>query len=66
MVCMVNQTALDLIKDAENGGSGETNQRPATCNGVEKESSNDTTSGDRVHILISLTVHIHNMQLRTL
>ncbi|KAK3765989.1 hypothetical protein RRG08_002232 [Elysia crispata] len=47
MVCMVNQTALDLIKDAENGGSGETNQRPATCNGVEKESSNDTTSGDR-------------------
>ncbi|RUS90911.1 hypothetical protein EGW08_001308, partial [Elysia chlorotica] len=45
MVCMVNQTALDLVKDAEH--SGDTDQRPATCNGVENQSSNDTSDGDR-------------------
>ncbi|GFS07044.1 vesicular glutamate transporter 2 [Elysia marginata] len=44
MVCMVNQTALDLIKD---GGVSVADKRPATCNGVEDESSNNTNSGDK-------------------
>ncbi|GFO28223.1 sialin [Plakobranchus ocellatus] len=53
MVCMVNQTALDLMKDADQDGSGEVKQRPGTCNGEQDDFTNNTTGDDKVKYCFS-------------